>query len=333
MKKKWFKILSASAILLIFLVLAYTLNFSPEKISWGVTFSQYYAQEELGLDWQETFLAILDDLKTDHLRLSAYWDHLEPRNGEYSFSDLDWQIAEAGKRNVKIILGVGRKLPRWPECHDPGWLSDLGQEDIQKKQLDFVQKAVERYRDNEAVIMWQVENEPYLKLFGQCPKLDEEFFKKEIALVKKLSAKPVLITDSGELNWWFKASASGGDMIGTTLYRVVYNKHLGYLRYFWPPCFYYAKTILVKNIFDIQKVIVAELQAEAWHTEGKSLPQMTLTEQLKSMDLKQFRKNISFSRKAGFDEAYLWGVEWWYYLKVEKDYDELWEEAKTLWSR
>lgn len=332
-KKKQPKIVPILMIIIIFLVLAFTLNFSPKKTAWGVAFSQYYAQDELGLDWQETYLAILDDLKADHLRLGAYWNHLESEEGRYFFNDLDWQIREAGKRNAKIILAVGRKLPRWPECHDPNWLAGLGQEEIQKKQLEFMRRVVERYRDNDSIIAWQVENEPYLQLFGQCPELDESFFKKEISLVKRLSVKPILITDSGELSWWFKASSSGGDIVGTTLYRVVYNKRIGYLKYFWPPSFYYFKSVLIKNIFGIKRVIVAELQAEAWHVEGKSLPQMSLAEQLKSMDAKQLGKNISFARRAGFDEAYLWGAEWWHYLKVKKNHDGLWEEARTLWSR
>ncbi|MEK7168072.1 MAG: hypothetical protein AAB791_03675 [Patescibacteria group bacterium] len=332
-KKKRSKIVPILLIVLIFLTLAFTLNFSPKETVWGVTFSQYYAQDELGLDWKETYTAILDDLKADHLRLSAYWKYLESDKGTYFFNDLDWQIQEAGKRDVKIILGVGRKLPRWPECHDPSWLEGLGEKEIQTKQLEFVQKTVERYRDNDSIIAWQVENEPYLQLFGECPGFNESFFKQEISLVKKLSAKPVLITDSGELNWWFKAASSGGDYVGTTLYRTVYNKYIGYLKYFWPPSFYYAKSFMVKSVFHTKRVIVAELQAEAWHIEGKSLPQMSLAEQLKSMDEKQLRKNVSFTERAGFDEAYLWGAEWWYYLKVKKDYPGLWNEAKTLWSR
>jgi hypothetical protein len=51
------------------------------------------------------------------------------------------------------------------------------------------------------------------------------------------------------------------------------------------------------------------------------------------MSLRQLKENISFTRRAGFDEAYLWGAEWWYYMKTEKDYSSYWDEAKKLWAQ
>lgn len=317
--------------LLILIGVSFLFDFSPRSVDWGVTFSPEYARDELGLDWQKTFLAILDDLKVDHLRLSAYWDELEPQIDQYDFADLDWQINEASKRGVKIILAVGRKLPRWPECHDPNWLKTLSDSEIQNRQKALVEKVVNRYKNNEQIIAWQVENEPYLSVFGQCPLLDKDFFLQEVALVKQISPKPIIVTDSGELNFWTQAANSGNDLVGITIYRVVYNKHFGYLRYFWPPAFYYLKTKIVKLFSDLDEVIVAELQAEAWHPEGKTLKEMTAAEQDQSMSLTQFKKNIAFSRQAGFDRVYLWGAEWWYYLKEKKQDDRFWQEAKKLW--
>ncbi len=318
-------------ILISFVAILYLIDFSPKQTFWGVTFSEQYAKDELGLDWKAAYLAILDDLKVSHLRLSAYWNQNEPDQNKYRFGDLDWQIAEASKREVKIILAVGRKLPRWPECHDPGWTKSLTTNEVQKSQLDFIQATVNRYKDNPNLIAWQVENEPFLQLFGECPPLDKNFFEKEIELVRNLSDKPVMITDSGELNWWVNAAKMKPDIIGTTLYRVVYNPTIGYLRWPLPSSFYYLKSLTVRSLFGIKRVIVAELQAEAWHKAGTDLSKMTIDEQFESFDLKQFNKNIEFTKKAGFDEAYLWGAEWWYFLKEKKSYPAIWEEAKKLW--
>ena len=94
------------------------------EIDFGITFSQYFA-EEMDLDWKQAYVAILDELGVKKLRLVAYWQYLEPEQGSYSFEDLDWQIQEADKRNAQVILAVGRKLPRWPECHVPIWSKDL----------------------------------------------------------------------------------------------------------------------------------------------------------------------------------------------------------------
>lgn len=308
-------------------------DFSQPKIKWGVTFNQEYAQHTLGLDWQKTYLAILDDLKVDHIRLSAYWDHVEPTKGTYDFKDMDFQVNEASKRNVGIVLGVGRKLPRWPECHSPAWIKDLDVQAIQKDQLAYITEVINRYKDNKNINYWQVENEPYLSFFGECPPLDKEFLKQEVALVKSLSDKPVMITDSGELSTWVPASKTGGDILGTTLYRVVYNETFGYFNWFLPPSYYYVKSVLIKKFTPTKKIVVAELQTEAWHKKGENLKDMTIDTAFESMDLKQFKNNIKFSKKAGFDEVYLWGAEWWYLMKENKLYDSYWITAKELWQK
>jgi hypothetical protein len=71
-----------------------------EKIIWGATFSQKHAQD-LGLDWQETYLSILDDLQVKHLRLIAYWDLIEPENNQYHFDALDSGLANRAGRKTK----------------------------------------------------------------------------------------------------------------------------------------------------------------------------------------------------------------------------------------
>lgn len=323
-------------VLLIIAVVAAALFFirftSDEPTRWGVTFSKNYAQYELGLDWKRTYLAILDDLKVDHIRLSAYWNEVEPTVGTYDFTDLDWQMEQATQRDAKIILAVGRRLPRWPECHDPAWLSSITREQGKSRQLEYVKAVIGRYGDNPNIEYVQVENEPFLKYFGECPPLDREFFKQEVALAKSLTDKPILITDSGELSTWLPAARAGGDVLGTTLYRVVHNETLGYIKYFIPPSFYFGKAALVRTLTPTDKVIVAELQAEAWHSGEANLSRMDLDDAAKSLSLKQLQKNIAFARQAGFDEVYLWGVEWWYLAKERDGYSGYWDEAGKLWN-
>jgi hypothetical protein len=50
------------------------------------------------------------------------------------------------------------------------------------------------------------------------------------------------------------------------------------------------------------------------------------------MNLEKFRKNIEFAKKTGLDEFYLWGAEWWYWLKEKQNQPEIWKEAKKLMS-
>jgi len=192
-----------------------------ENITWGVSFSQKYS-EELGLDWKENFLAILDDLEVKNMRLIAYWDLIEKEQDNYNFQDLDWQIEQAKERDIKIILAIGKKVPRWPEHHKPYWTENQPKDDQNKKLLIYIEKIVNRYKDNENILVWQVENEPFINFqFGECEQFDETIVDDEIELVKALDPKhKVLITDSGELSTWRKA-IKAGDIFGTTVYRIV----------------------------------------------------------------------------------------------------------------
>ena len=118
-------------LILLFLLISYGKD--PERITYGVTLSKYYA-EELGLPWRDVFVAVLDELKVKKLRLIAYWPMVEPERGSFDFADLDWELSEAKKRNAGVILVVGRRVPRWPECHTPRWAQGLSW-DEQKAEL------------------------------------------------------------------------------------------------------------------------------------------------------------------------------------------------------
>jgi len=303
---------------------------APEMV-FGVTFSQFFA-EKMGLDWQKTYLAILDDLGIKKLRLVAYWQKIEPEQGEYIFTDLDWQIKEAEKRGAEVILTIGRKLPRWPECHIPNWAEGLDESEQQEKILSMLTEIVNHYQWNKTIKAWQIENEPFLKGFGECPELDKRFLDREIALVRELdfSRRPIIITTSGELSSWVPP-ALRSDVLGTTLYRIVWDERLGYVKYPIPPVFYHKRANLVKWITNIERVIIIELQAEPWGP--KMIYETPMEKQFQSMDLEMFKEIISYTRQTGFDEAYLWGVEWWYWLKEIHNNDTFWQEAKRLTNR
>lgn len=299
-----------------------------EDIIWGANFSQKQA-EDLELDWKEVYSALLDDLGVRNLKLITYWDLLEKDEGKYSFDDLDWQIKEAEKYGVGTFLVIGMKTPRWPECHIPEWARGLSKEKQQEDILKLLKNIVLRYRDYSDIRAWQVENEPFFS-FGECPKgvLDKSFLKKEIELVKSLdSQRPVIISDSGEFSFWIMA-AKLGDMVGTTLHRKVWFEELNtYVKYPIPPIFYWRKAQIIDKFFH-KSVIVGELQAEPWCL--KYLNECPLSEQTKTMNLDYFKDNVEFAKNTGLNQHYLWGAEWWYWMKEKQGKPEIWQEAVKL---
>jgi len=304
-----------------------------KDMEFGVTFTYPFAAQFNGINWKEAYTAVLDDLKAKKIRIPAYWKEIEKEKGTFVFDDLDWQIAEAEKRGAKVILAVGRRLPRWPECHVPVWAEKLPEEELRAKLLAAIEKIVMRYRDNSAVYMWQVENEPFLSMFGECPDTDPAFLDKEIQLVRSLDPqhRKVLVSDSGEFGLWVRAAARG-DVFGTTMYRVVLTRLFGQITYPIPPGFFKIKAGIVKLLYGFDKeIMVIELQAEPWGK--KLLYESSFAVHMQSMDHTQFLSNIAYAKDVGFKEAFLWGAEWWYWAKITQNDSFYWDEARKLFQQ
>lgn len=305
-------------------VVSLNLGLEERDVDFGATFSRIYA-EELGLDWKEVYLASLDELHVRRFRIPAYWTFLEPEPGEYDFSDLDWQIDEAGKRGAKVILAIGRKLPRWPECHIPDWAAGMPESAMQERVIHMLEVVVERYRSNPTIVVWQVENEPLFP-FGECPAPDRSFLKREIAVVRALDSRPIMLTESGELSTWIR-TAGLADILGISTYRAVWNRYIGH--FYWPitPKNYARRGNAIKRFVD--RIIVSELQTEPW-SPGPIVMQ-PIDEQLELMNADLLEENLTFARRMGFPEVYVWGIEWWYWLK-EQGHPELWEAGKDVFA-
>lgn len=292
--------------------------FSPpnENMIWGVSFSPEYTQY-LGLDLKESYKVILDKYKFRYLRLTARWDALETQKGKFDFAQLDYLINEAAKRQAKVVLAMGQKTPRWPECNVPEWAQKLNEDEYFSSLNNYLTTVTERYKNNSAIEIWQVENEPFLAFGVACRALSSDKLHNEISAVKNIDpTRPVLVTDSGELSFWNK-TAKAGDIFGTTAYRVVWVKYWGYFGYDWLPAAYYRWRAWWYGR-DLDNTFVAELQAEPWLPDN-NMTIANIAEQFKSMNMDRLKKNLRFAQKTGFSRSYLWGAEWWYWLELHGD--------------
>lgn len=298
-----------------------------EKMDFGVSYSPVFARS-LGLDWQKAYLDILDGLAVKKIRLASYWTEVEKEKGKYDFSETDWLLNEARSRNVKVILSFGIKVPRWPECFIPSfYMNDKAERE--RALLDYEYVLIERYKSYDNVEIWQAENEPFLP-FGSCPTgaIDGDLVSREVAQVKLLDpARPVMVTDSGELSLWYQA-AKRADIFGTTLYRTIYKPQLGYFDYPIGPNFFRTKALFIDLFANQKNIMISELQAEPWGPQW--LNEMSLEEQYKSMSPQKLEDIAEYARKTNFSAAYLWGAEWWYWLKTEKGNSDMWDTAKKI---
>jgi len=301
-----------------------------EEPEYGISFNTVYAQE-LGLNWKEVYNALFAELNIKRIRLAAHWNMIEPQRDSFNFEELDYQIKKATVEDTQIVLAVGKRLPRWPECHTPDWALNLSKEEQEKEILEYMEKVIVRYRDYNSIVMWQVENEPFLSVFAKahCFNFDEKFLEKEIELVRSLDSKdrPVLITDSGELSTWRKAFKHG-DVFGTTMYVYSWNEFMGEFRNPFLPGFYSFRSNLL-NLFkkEDKQSIIAELSLEPWL--DKPVIKERTDIQVQRMSPEKFATVIEFAKKTGMKTQYLWGAEWWYYMKLQGE-DWYWDTAKEL---
>lgn len=322
---------------LVFLVLiGLTIWFFPAKpyqYEYGMSYSAKYARE-LGLDPEETFDAMTDEMGFRKIRLVAYWNDIEGERDKFDFSDLDWQMNKAEEKGLDVILALGRRVPRWPECHTPEWARKLEWDERKEELLFYMKEVVNRYKDYDSLKIWQVENEPFLTAYVPeiCgDRLDEELLDREIALVRDLDKendRPILTTDSGNLGTWFGAYKRG-DIFGSTFYVYLANPKLGEIRTIFNHNYYRVKRLINSWIYGDKPVYLIEVSMEPWLVD--SIYNSFFYIQHESMNVERIKEIIDISSRTHFDEQYLWGVEWWYYMKLN-GFPEIWDYMKEVMS-
>jgi hypothetical protein len=129
------------------------------------------------------------------------------------------------------------------------------------------------------------------------------------------------------LSTWRKAFALG-DVFGTTMYIYSWNEFMGEFRNPFLPGFYSFRANIL-NVFKKQdkEAIIAELSLEPWLDKPVIKEQTAI--QIKRMSPEKFDTVIEFAKKTGMKTQYLWGAEWWYYMKLQGE-DWYWERGKEL---
>lgn len=341
-KRNW---LTKSLILLVVLIfsllsVSYGISYwyldkhRDEPLQLGVTFVPRYARF-LGVDPQQTMQAAIDELGVKRFRLVSYWDDIERQKGTYDFSELDWQIAMAERENVQVNLAVGLRQPRWPECHMPSWAKDQPMEAWYPELEKFMQATVERYKASPAIVSYQVENEFFMTVFGDCPDFTRERLVKEYENVKKWDpTRPVIVTRSN--NWGgVPLNAPTPDLFGVAVYKRVFDYSVTnrYFEYPYPPWFY-GLLAGAGEIVSGKPMIIHELQMEPWLPEGYEMNRIAdVPEQNNSMNADRLEKRFHYAYDTGIRTIDTWGMEWWYWRKMVANDPSLWNVAQKEFTK
>ncbi len=299
-----------------------------EELKLGVTFIPNYARY-FGLDPQETMQATIDELGVRRFRLVSYWKDIEKTEGTYDFSELDWQFKKAEAAGAEISLSLGLRQPRWPECHMPTWAEQLPKDVWYPKLKAQMTAVVERYKDSPSLVSYQVENEFFMTIFGECKDFDRARLVDEVDLVRKLDpGKTIVVTRSN--NWGgIPIYEPTPDLYGVAVYKRVFEYTFTNRYFEYPyPSWFYSFLAGASEIYSGKPMIIHELQMEPWLPTGYSMTDVKdVPEQNKSMNADRLEKRFEYAKKSGIKIIDTWGVEWWYWRKMKANDPTIWNTA------
>jgi len=284
----------------------------PQKF--GVSFSVKQCRS-FGIDPKETMRWLIEQAGFRRFRLMSYWNEHEKQPGVYDFSQLDWQIELARRNGCLITLCLGARQPRWPENHWPKWAWEAPKNERSRALLRYIEAVVQRYKDYDHIVSYQLENEALLKAFGEKPEVDRARLRSEYNLVKRLDPhRPVIMTTS--TSWGIPMRKPVPDIVGFSFYRILYGQGR-YHHAFHFPMLDRARALGIK-LFHAKPSFVHELQLEPWGPTA--IWKMQIPEQDKSMGTEHIKANVRLAKRTNLYPIDIWGGEWWYWrLKVLQD--------------
>ena len=304
----------------------------------------------LGLDYQTAYDRLLA-LNFKVIRLSAYWSQVD----EVGYGRLDWLVRRSEEARQPIVISVGMKGAGWPEFYIPKRYSpelpdgsDVSTDHVLRSgAVQFVGETVERYRDSDVLVAWQVENEPLNPAGPRRWWIGRPTVEQEVAAVKARDERPVIVNAFGSFNMLFDrySNRNGidlkrllgfesdtaenqsletidpGDILGLDVYtRIGYNflgrEAVASASSNWAGTAGHWRQQALKQG---KSAWITEVQAEPWETSNKTLASPRSTTAADIVD------RVNALRAQGYTTILLWGAEYW--LWRSDDADTSWLDA------
>lgn len=227
------------------------------------------------------------------MRLSCYWSELEPAPKTYNFTLIKRLLTLAQEAGQPIVLTMGAKAIRYPEFFIPSFYHATWQEEV----FTFLKVCYQELSRFRVIRYIQVENEPLDPSGPRQETIPLPLLQKEVAFIKKLWRKPMVLTLWGNAIFkrkvWLRLVPLA-DIVGIDLYYQIpvtsLNLPLGGPHLSALPIRFLSRS-WGKPLW------VSELQAEPWGEKG-------------SMHPLWFAYNNLQASLTGAAHIFSWGCEW-----------------------
>ncbi len=312
----------------------------------GISFRPLQA-EGFGLE-PRAALATLLRHPYELIRLAALWNRMEQAPGVFDFSPLDWQVDAAEQAGKHVIIGLGAvKNFGYPEFFVPkhhlptplpegSLVSEASHPDLLTAALAFVARVVDRYRDHEPVVAWQVEHEAVDPLGVEHSwRLATGFVKREIAEVRRVDPKrPILLNGflpmslpvAAQQSWRTRdqgdslaLAEEAADIIGVDFYPShalgaagEWTVYLDAKVHAWRER---ARHLVKRSGAQGRRLMIAEGQAEPW--EAVTIPPNPTGRAMASCPPERVIENynrclaLASESRSPLDAYLFWGAEYW----------------------
>jgi hypothetical protein len=313
----------------------------------GISFRPLQATA-LGLEPEAALRALLT-YPFQLIRLSAYWNRMEPGPGRFRPGELDRQLDAAERAGKQVIVCVGAvKSFGYPEFFVPqhhlepplregALVTPDEHQRLLRAGTEFITRVVERYRDRDAIIAWQVEHEAVDPLgMEHSWRLSEAFVRGEVEAVRGADPdRPVLMngflptSTPVRLQQWWRTRDQGdslsvaqrhADIVGIDYYPRHALASAGPLTLYLDGSKTRRRQLRRERLLDWaagpgRRVMIAEGQAEPW--EAVTTPPSPARQAMYSCRPEDLIGNYSqcmrwiHGRSCVLDGYLFWGAEYW----------------------
>ena len=195
------------------------------RIQYGASYYSEYMPAALGADRVEVDARLMHDAGITVVRMGeSSWGSFEPADGVFDFAWMDHAIVAFRKVGIKVILGTPTySMPPWlAKAHPELYARPLGGGPVgygMRQNMNFddpvfrryaeriVRALVTHYRDEPAVIGWQIDNET-----GPNGASNDAIFQAFVARLKSKFGTPEALDDAWFLNYWGQTIHDWADM-------------------------------------------------------------------------------------------------------------------------